>query len=238
MKVSCVLPIRNEEQYLPYSLPHLNRLNVEEILFVLDRCADNSESLIMKFGNSKTRITHKTDSAWSNQCAETKAYGCSKAKYPLVLMSDADVILDSDCVEPAKHLLQTQNCIVMLSYRQYSLGGTVLERLHDELVNFIGLFVRRVRLQPCRGGIYMARKDSLNLEDYPSEYDILQQKYRVVSLETKTLHLRPRHSREAQIQRGKARAGLPQYNVLKILLVSLLELQPYMLFAYLREHKK
>ena len=237
MKVTCVLPVHNEQQYLPYSLPRLNKLDVEEILFVLDRCNDDSEGLIRTFGNCKTHVIRKNNSSWKNQCAEAKAYGCFKAEHGLVLMCDADVLIDVNSIETAKRIVQTQNCIVTLSYKQYSLNGTVLERIRDEWLNLIGLVIRKVKLQPTRSGIYLARKQNLFLEDYPSEYDQLQRKHKVVMVKSKTLHLRPRYSKTAQIRRGQARAGLPQYNFLKILLASLLEFQPYMLLAYLRSKK-
>ena len=46
--ISVVIPIHNESRYLPYSLRSLKVIedDVDELVFVIDNCSDNSEDLI------------------------------------------------------------------------------------------------------------------------------------------------------------------------------------------------
>ena len=239
-KTSCVIAVHNEAKYLRYSLPYLLTSPFEEIVFVLDRCKDNSEQIIKQYGDARFKVLCKNEANWQNPCAEAKNFGCSKATHNLLLITDADMVLDLKAVQNGIRMFeQNKNVtLVCLAYKQYSLHGTILQRLGDEWINFIGMIVRKLGVQPRRGGIYLVRKEIAAIQDSPSEYDFLQQKHKVIRIETKSLHLRPRFSKKAQISRGKARMHLPQYNVIKVLLASILQLQPYMLFSYLSERRQ
>ena len=46
MKVSVVMAVHNEAQYLPYTLFPLTQIDFDEVIFVLDRCTDNSQQII------------------------------------------------------------------------------------------------------------------------------------------------------------------------------------------------
>jgi hypothetical protein len=83
----------------------------------------------------------------------------------------------------------------------------------------------------------MMKKDVAIIPDIEAEYDYVQQKLRTVPLQSKTVHLRPKRSREAQIERGRARAKMVQYSMLKTLIMSLLQLEPYLLMSFIRERK-
>jgi len=162
-------------------------------------------------------------------CFEVLA--CSRAR---------DVILDLKAVNKAIDILTNSKNVdrVCFSYRQYSLAGTVFQRLRDECFNLLAVIVRKFGIHPRRSGIYRAKKETVDIQDYPSEYDVLQQKHNTVQIETETLHLRPRYCKEDQIKRGKARAHLQQYSLFKTVLASLVFLQPYLLMGYLTEKRR
>lgn len=235
MKVSCVLPVHNEEAFLQYSLPSLKSAGFNEVVAVLDRCTDNSKLLLEKYGDETFKLITKNRQTWHDGCSETKHLGCLHADGDLIMISDADIVLDRNTVKKAVEKLQKDMDVAIFLYRQYSLRGGVRERFRDELQNLLAKIVRRLKLQPTRTGIYMAHKNVLKIQDTAGQYDFLQQASRAVTLNSHTLHLRPRRSKQAQLKRGRLRARLPQYNFWKVLLMSMLLLMPYMIVGYWRE---
>jgi glycosyltransferase involved in cell wall biosynthesis len=232
-RVSCMMTVCNEEKYLPYSLPVLTCNVFDELVVVLDRCTDSSEQLIREYADA--RIVTKHVMLGEHPLAEAKAYGCAQAYGRYVMVTDADIILDVGAVAEASQLLDAKPDvnIVCFTYRNYSLFGGVFSRVKDEWINLFGKVVRHLKLQPLRTGIYLMRRD-LQIPQCESEYDYLQQIYATVAIETDTLHLRPQFgSKKKQLLSGAARARLPQYNLAKMLLASILQLQPYLLVGYL-----
>jgi len=240
VKVSCVLPIHNEAKYLRYSLPTLLKSPFHEIIIVLDRCVDDSKHIVEAYADDRFTIVLKTRASWKNRCAEAKHVGCSNADGDLIFFSDADIILDLKAVEKALRLFKrhTQLEVVVFSYKQYTLDGSIFQRIRDKWVNLATGISRKTNIQPKHTGIYLIKKSLAKITDHPSEYDVVQQKTKLIHIETNTLHLRPGYSKQKQIGRGKARMVLPQYNFLKILLSTIIGLQPYMLTSYLMETSK
>lgn len=207
---------------------------------VLDRCTDHSEQLIRAY-NGAAKLVMMLTTSWFNKAAEAKTYGCSHAKNKYIMMCDADMILDVDAVPKAVKILETKNDvdIVCFTYKCYSLFANVLFRIKDEWVNLCGKIIRKLGVHPTRTGIYLMKNDSAVIPDCESEYDFMQQKHGTVVIETKSLHLRPGFSKEKQLESGRSRAVLPQYNLLKVLVPAFLQFQPYLLVGYLhaRNHR-
>lgn len=232
--ISCVVAAYNEESFLPYSLPTIKNTVFDEVVFVLDRCSDDTEKLVRGVMDERFILFHKDRQDWKEACAEAKNTGCLLANRELLMISDADVVLDIDAVKSAIEIFKDLEIdIVVFTYRQYSLFGGFLSRVKDEWVNLLWGLIRRSGFQPTRSGIYMIRKELANIPDLAGEYDYLQQKLRTFPIQTRTLHLRPKRSREAQIQRGRARASLAQYSKLKTLIMSVLQLEPYLFAGFI-----
>jgi len=233
---SCVVAVHNEEKFLPYSLLNITDAVFDDVIFVLDRCTDDSEKLVKGVMDKRFVLYHKNRQDWKEACAESKNVGCSLAMGELLMISDADVILDIGAVKEAIELVAKKEIdAVVFTYRQYSLFGTILSRIKDEWINLLWMLIRKSGFQPIRSGIYMIKKELAVIPDLAGEYDYLQQQLRTFPIQTKTLHLRPRRSREAQIQRGRVRACLPQYTKLKMLIMSILQLEPYLFAGFLME---
>ena len=79
MRISVVIPVHNEERYLRYSLPSLKCLDVDEFVFVLDRCTDHSFDLIIR-AMKRATIIIKKKKRWRNGCAEAFQMGFDEAK--------------------------------------------------------------------------------------------------------------------------------------------------------------
>lgn len=235
-KLFCVLVMHNEEKFLPYSIPSLLELGCM-VVVVLDRCTDSSEAFIRQH-LKKVDFVFKDSVCWVNSCAEAKQLGCARAKElgaDYILVSDADIMLDTIALQKAVSILESSDYqIIVLSYWQYSLFGSLFNRIANKTQNLFALVTRRFGFHPVRFGLYIGKADAINIEDVPSEYDVLQEKAKTMWLQTKSLHLRPRFDRESQLHRGYARAGLPQYNLFKVILTSFLLLQPFTLAGYLK----
>ena len=180
-------------------------------------------------------IVFKNHNVWKNPCAEAKNWACERAKElgcDLILMTDADVLLDVECVEKAKSLLDSSNQIVVLPYSQYSLFSSFMSKVSNQIQNLFASLNRRLKIQPIRFGVYIGKADVISLEDCLSEYDRLQQKVKTTWIPTKNLHLRPRIDIKSQIAHGIARANLHQYSWLKVIIFSVFTFQPFTLIGY------
>lgn len=236
--LSCVVAVHNEEKYLPYSLTNISNSVFDEIIFVLDRCTDASEKIVKTIRDNRFYLLHKNQQTWNEGCAESKNMGCLYAIGELLMISDADVILDIVAVRKAVEYLKKRDIdAIIFTYRQYSIFGTVLDRIKDEWMNILWKLIRKCGLQPPRSGIYMIKKKVANIPDLPNEYDNIQQKLRIIPISTKTLHLRPRRSPNELFQRGRLRAQLPQYSKLKIFIMSILQFEPNLFVGFLRGKK-
>ena len=89
--ISLVMPIHNEEKYLPESLKTLKEIENQffEFIFILDKCTDSSESIILEwFGNAT--IIKKESNKWKNSYAENLQLGFEVSKGNIVCIQDAD----------------------------------------------------------------------------------------------------------------------------------------------------
>jgi len=95
--IHIIIPVHNEEKYLPYSLRPLSDLKIIRIIFVLDRCRDRSEAIVRRFADKRGNVTAlkkegeiKTDNpAW-----EAYMLGAKLVKHGRVVFLGADVIID------------------------------------------------------------------------------------------------------------------------------------------------
>ena len=101
VEFTVILPIHNEEAYLSYSLPSIYRIFPDEVILLFDRCTDNSKKIAYKIAKycrmmEKTKFFDVPESPdWSFRPGFLRIYGTKRAKHDLVLLSNADIILDS-----------------------------------------------------------------------------------------------------------------------------------------------
>lgn len=115
--LSVVVPVHNEEKYLPFVLPALVRLYAGEFVFVLDNCVDNSEQIIhdfFKLYKYEYRI-HKIDGyegcEFNFRVAFVKFICLCVTWYDNVLLVDADTIVDYDKINYWVDMLDTYKMI-------------------------------------------------------------------------------------------------------------------------------
>jgi glycosyltransferase involved in cell wall biosynthesis len=239
MTLSCVIAVYNEEKFLPYSLPTITDPLFNEVVMVLDRCTDSSGAMVDKVKDERFVLVSKEVQDWANPCAEAKNLACSTAMGDLLMISDADIVLDIDSVRRATELFEEDEIdAVVFTYKQYSLFGPFLSKIKDVWVNLLWKVISKSGFMPTRSGIYMIRKDVAIIPDADAEYDYVQQTLRTRPLHTKTVHLRPKRSRETQMLRGRARGRLAQYSTLKMIIMSILQLEPYRFVGFLEGRRQ
>jgi len=95
--ISLIIPIHNEEEYLPESLKSLKEIEDQffELLFILDRCTANSESIVMQWFPD-ARIVKEESSKWENSLAENSQLGFEASKGIIICTQDADATAPHD----------------------------------------------------------------------------------------------------------------------------------------------
>lgn len=95
--ISIIIPVHNEEKYLPYSLRPLSGLKDIRIIFILDRCEDKSETIVRKFAEKRENVTvlrKEGGTKSANPAWEAYLTGAKRVKHGRVLFLGADVIID------------------------------------------------------------------------------------------------------------------------------------------------
>jgi cellulose synthase/poly-beta-1,6-N-acetylglucosamine synthase-like glycosyltransferase len=249
MKISIVVPVHNEEVYLPYSLLSLKQIKnqVSEIIFVLDNCTDKSECLIRAVLPDVTILTLRKHK-WKYYTAESFQYGFNKASGYVICAAGADLVVDKELPS-----------ITQESFRDEKVGTVCFRYLNYDLfspwLKFIGTYdniykriIQHFRKEARHTGFYAFRRKMMEeiggLADIISEYDEFCRrteksgwKVRYIP-QTTTLHLRPGLTPRKQYFQGVARAYLPDYNLAKTLLHSLIHIKPYLIVGYIHTKQK
>jgi glycosyltransferase involved in cell wall biosynthesis len=90
-RVSVVMPVHNEAEYLPRSLESLKKVEdrIFEFIFILDRCTDNSEAIVRQWFPHAT-IARKETCKWKHSLAENFQIGLEMSKGDIICTHDAD----------------------------------------------------------------------------------------------------------------------------------------------------
>lgn len=95
MRASVVIPVHNEEKYLPYCIMELLKSPLYEVVFVLDRCSDRSleivESVNFPF---RTKVIEIKKKEWNSPTAEPVFRGFKEATGDVAYAVGSDFYLD------------------------------------------------------------------------------------------------------------------------------------------------
>ena len=243
MKISGVMAVHNEAEYLWHSLPTLRGLPFDELIFVFDRCTDESEDVVRRLAPEGSEIVFKEEQRWVfTRAGESFQMGFDRAKNDVVFALGADLILTRHAFDVAVDLMGDQGVgSVFFGFTQRSVDG-VWRRVHEEYINFLKRYLLD-RVSPYRmlftTGVYCFRRSLARLRDVPAEYDDLHGQIRARGYEAVyvpnagIIHLRAGLSREKQIWHGRVRAELHE-PFMKVALHSIVNLKPWTLITYLR----
>lgn len=90
MAIVVVMAIHDEEAYLPISLRSLRAAPIAELIAILDRCTDNSETIIRNTF-PEAHIIKKEKVEWKNSYAENLQIGLQHSNGEFVCIHDADI---------------------------------------------------------------------------------------------------------------------------------------------------
>ena len=249
MKISAVMPIHNEGKYLPYSLKNMLIAPLDELIFILDRCTDNSEQIIKKFSkitSYSTVILEKKDQKWRCPTAENYEIGFELAKMDVIFSLAGDCIYDPTIFN-SKHFSDAD----LVSFMYWNLNLFSPLHIHEWYENFLKTHFNLTHLWEgelgYRSGIFGIKRPvwrQLHFKDVPSEYDDLMRRvikknytYKFMK-EVKNYHLRAGLIQGRQELQGVSRAqNIDRYPLWKVITHSLLHFKPYVLTSYLRERK-
>lgn len=241
MRVSVIMPIHNEEEYLPCSLKSLKNIEdqIFEFIFVLDRCTDNSENLVRQWFPA-AKIIKKDVCRWRNPIAENFQTGFAASKGDIICVHDADVTTPSDLLSLLEELT---NDVV-------SVSPTLFTCKEESFLNFMYYYWEKTRKfaplgeQPM-GALRLVRRDCLErvggFKDVPAQDTQLDIDLRKAGYQSKIAknvihyHLRKFSFRKAirsQIKDGRMRRqiDMPFWRVLGH---AILRLRPFVLCGYL-----
>jgi glycosyltransferase involved in cell wall biosynthesis len=90
MAIAVVMAIHNEQEYLPISLGSLRAAPIAELIAILDRCTDDSETIVRNIF-PKANIIKKENTEWNNSYAENLQIGLRHSNGEFVCIHDADI---------------------------------------------------------------------------------------------------------------------------------------------------
>ena len=139
-QVSILIPFRNEEQNLPDLLRSIKNLNLEriesEVLFINDHSEDKGVKLVETFleeNHLRCNLIH-LDSTTGKKSA--LAAGISRSKFPIILTTDADCILQPNWIKDTLSVFDSEVDMVVGSVN-YNSSGTIMEDL--QLFELLGI---------------------------------------------------------------------------------------------------
>jgi len=251
MKISGVMPIHNEEGYLPYSLASLQESLIDELVVVLDRCTDNSKKIIEKFSSYvsySVKIVEVKKRKWFFPTAEVFKIGFENAEGNVIYSLAADCIYNPEIFKIDWHNID----FASFPYFAYDLYGNLIDKIHANWINFYKIILNviypKLTKKPKFSGIYAFKK---TVYEVIPRYDMMSEDIWFLKEAWKkgfrykyypdliNLHLRPStHQRQTkQAIHGISRAKLG-YPFWKVLAHSILLWKPNTFKAYLRERGK
>jgi len=172
MNISVVVPVHNEERYLPIFLEGLRGCNgINEAVFVLDRCSDRSREIIeaqsLPFKVNLVEVKRKT---WRNQIAETVRIGCESAQGELVYVLNAGILVNSKMFDVNWDNLDF--CSFGLKEHHADLSKALVLNLRGIVGRDYEVLKQRMRHRSYGSGIYAFRRSIYKVvqhQDYDAE---------------------------------------------------------------------
>jgi glycosyltransferase involved in cell wall biosynthesis len=246
--VSVIMPIHNEEEYLPHSLESLKQIEdqIFEFIFILDRCTDNSEAIVGKWF-PEAKIVRKNACIWKNSLAENFQMGFELSKGSIICIHDADVTTPSNLLSLLDELKNSVASIgpVILTYKEASFFSR-LYYYWEKTRRFAPLG------EEPRGALRLVRRDCLEkiggfkdviAQDTQLDLDLRRSGYQSVTAKNVICyHLRKfsfGKAARSQIQAGKMRRQI-KMPFWRVAGHAILRLRPLVLYGYLfkEDHDK
>jgi hypothetical protein len=241
-----VMPVHNEQDNLIYSLKKLGKIEPTEVYFLLDRCSDNSEKIILDWVEKHKEtivwnINKKNDDfpeKWGFRVAALRRLGYADMSvfYDTVLSLDADLVLDPKIGEIIRNNKWDEYPLLRFGFLDYPYN----------LKSFLRSFFSRFSpFKPYSGLTAFNTKKWIESEDLRSVRKVVKGEdahlilsfenrgYKTKYIPTKTLHLRTAETEFQDWHRGKNYVEKVNASFLRVLFISIFMLRPMMLKSYL-----
>ncbi|MCW4021393.1 MAG: glycosyltransferase [Candidatus Bathyarchaeota archaeon] len=235
------MPVHNEERYLPVSLEPLRKAQINELVVILDRCTDNSESIVRK-NFPRAKIIRKQRRRWRNSYAENLQLGYEHAIGDVLCIHDADI-------KSAPELFDI--LIAELKGSVASVSPSIQTYVKASFLNFLYYHWEKTRRiapfgEEPRGGFRFIRRDCLEkvggFKDVIAPDTQLDIDLRNIGYQSKLykdyvcLHMRNFSFRKAinsQVLSGKMRRDI-HMSFWRVLGHAIIRLRPFVLYGYLK----
>lgn len=242
MKLSGAMPVHNDALMLRYSLPALANASLDELIFLLDRCTDNSEHIIKfwkeNFNPSfQIRIIKKDKQSWKSPVSEAFQAAFENCKGDVIYSLAADCIYD-----PAIFNFEPEYDAICYNYVDRDLNTNPIRQNYE-------IFLQKVRRFKRIGDVFAIKKhvweELGGFKDHAEAniwhphglmlFEALEnQGFMYAIRNSKTIHLRCPINANSQISQGKLRAKM-KTPVWKVVLHSIIHVKPHILIGYLQE---
>jgi glycosyltransferase involved in cell wall biosynthesis len=241
--ISVVVPVHNEESYLPYCIVGLIPCAIYEVVFVLDRCTDRSKAIILNTHFPfKIKVLELEEKRWKSPTAEPVALGCRAVTGNVIYVINADMYVDPRIFRV--DWTDMDVCSFKLTpYRLFD-DGTLTSTLITQLRQFIGVNYEKLKTKMVHlhfgTGLYAFRKTvyshvphiDCDAEDQYFLNTTMQRGYRYRYFGwSKSLHMRPDNPRSLKF---RAQLATRKYHV--NLIKAVWYTSKYLNLNYLREY--
>lgn len=237
---SVVMPIHNEEDFLPRSLPSVYALKPGEVLLLFDRCTDNSLKVARRYADAldRERVTrfikvNHPSPGWKFRPAYLRRLGYQEAGHDAILNTAADIVHDP---RVKKHMgLLDRFKLVSLGYHDYPWTLQCFLRhlisQYTPVHGFAGLLA-------LSRGAWLETEDLEDLKQHPRAEDThlheaISSRYPTTHVNTRSLHLRPNETKQDHYYRGVAQHRVQGKSLTSSFLHSFIMLRPAVLTGYL-----
>ena len=238
-RITVIMPIHNEAEYLPACLKSLKAIEngFFEFIFVLDRCTDNSKDIVKKYFNSV--LVEKNECKWKHSLAENYQIGLKMARGEIICTHDADATCPKD-IGPL---------LAALSGNVASVSAEVITWKNASFLNWLYHYWEKThRIAPFgeepRGAFRLMRKDIVEqiggFKDVSAQETVLDVEIRRAGFRSIlvkgviTYHLRRislRKTIKTQIRNGRTRREL-KVPFWKVFGHALIRLRPFIVYGY------
>lgn len=245
-KFSVVMPIHNEQEYLPYSLPSIYKLEPNEVILLFDRCTDES-MLIAKKITDKFRYTEKAKfiscdhpSNWKSRVAWIRTLGYNLANNDIILRVDADAVLDPQIKNHLTLIGKNNIGMICFEYVNYPLSW------RDTVEKLIKRLRKKTSILRRMSGFYAFHKkhwkETEDIEDLKTRVTISEdihlfvdmlKKYKVINVKTSSYHLRPKRTMFDYYVRGAREWLVWKKPLWRTCISAIIYLQPIRVIGYL-----
>lgn len=237
-KVSVVICVHNEEEYIAKALAsvHAQTLKLYQVIVVLDRCTDNTRSMVTQCDV----LVEKNMKKWKNSYAENLEIGRKYAKGDYYAIVDADVELPLRYFEEITKKFDSETACAsgIAITTSPNLLGTIIrfkERFYDSFV--------RLERSPVRGCCMVINKKFLDkiggFKDVRAPDTYVVRKAKQQNLKIKQIPVTVKHTRKltlSKIIRNEINSGRGRreqnLSFIRTLLHSIFRLRPFVLVGY------